>query len=417
MKSLFIAILLIWSGQASAQYLETYNSNSSLRKAPKSGAEKVIGSEMDAKEKLALLDSGKQTNGYYHASILGTSLEGWIYRSQVKRIEEALPRFLDDRASLEVYVVDVGAGLGCIIKTPSGKYLIYDGGNGNYVHKFLSSKYAKGKSVEYVIVSHTDTDHWDAIEEIARDYQVKNALYTSYRPDTMPGTVARGIKALQNPSTKWRDLAEKPISPDSIIYKEDGITLTFLSGFGDKDEAFASELGKDAAKLRNAASIVIKLEYAGQSILFTGDIVGLDECEKPNCDCEQTCIATERYLLDHVIASLESDVIIAPHHGARNASCPDFIEAVNPEYVIFSAGNKHNHPHQVSTTNYLNFGVALDHIFRTDVGAFSADGDKNPCNDEWNGENANLTGKDKSFDDHIKIQITSKGRLLVGYLD
>ncbi|MGL1889559.1 MAG: MBL fold metallo-hydrolase [Reichenbachiella sp.] len=415
MKKLIFVILLLVTGVSQAQYLSTYRT-AYLKTDHQSEATKVLGSKMKAGEVLQLLDSGKQTNGYYHAKIWGSNTTGWIYRGQVKREAGKLPKFKDNPKGADVYVVDVGAGLGCIIKTPSGKFIIYDGGNSTYVYDALVTLHEEGQEIEMVIVSHTDSDHWRSIDELATNYVVKKALYTSYRPDKTPDTVTKGMDSLKaEPGIEIRDLSDQPMIPGTVVYEEGDFKLTFLSGFGNRDEAFASELGKDASKLRNAASIVIKLTYGDQSVLFTGDIVGLKECNKADCDYE--CISTEQFLLDTIGSNLESQVIIAPHHGARNASCPAFIEAVNPEYVIFSAGNTHKHPHELTARHYLNAGMPLENIYRTDVGKSPKDEDNNRYNNEWVGSNARLKEKDSSFDDHIRIQITEDGKLVVGYLE
>ncbi|MEP5611890.1 MAG: MBL fold metallo-hydrolase [Cyclobacteriaceae bacterium] len=418
MRSLLIATLLLLSVFCYADYLRAYK-NTSLRKNAKSGSEKVIGGELHAGDLLEMLNDGQQTNGYYKTRIQGTSIEGWIYRSLVKRISGDLPTFMTDFEGVEVTIVDVGAGLGSIIKTPSGKYIIYDGGNGNHVHTFLKSIYDLGSDVQMIIGSHTDSDHWGAIKEIARDYSVKQALITSYRPDGLPATVSDGIAELnKQEGIQFRDLASKAIAPGTLIYQEDGFGLRFISGFGQRDDVFAKELGTNASKLRNAASIVIRLEYQDRAILFTGDAVGLEECKKSDCDCDYDCISTEKFMLDSASQFLESDVIIASHHGARNASCPDFIEAVNPDYVIFPSGNKHKHPHHITAMNYQSFGgVPASNIFRTDVGSIPSDTDSNECNNEWVGSNAGQTSSDGSFDDHIRIQISNRDRLIVGYLN
>ncbi|MFT6866175.1 MAG: beta-lactamase superfamily II metal-dependent hydrolase [Cyclobacteriaceae bacterium] len=417
MKLTITSALLILCLAVEAQYLVSHRAIS-LKKQAERGADKVIGGKIQEGDLLALLDSARQTNGYYHARIMGTSIKGWVYRTLVKKEEGKLPSFVENANGVEVYVVDVGAGLGCIIKTPAGKYIIYDGGNSDYVHKFLKSIYPKG-DLALVIASHTDSDHWRAIDEIAEDYSIKRALYTSYRPDGLPGVVKDGIAALaKEPDIQIQDLADQPIAPGTVVYQEGDFKLIFLSGFGKRDDAFAKDLGNDDSKLRNAASIVIKLEYEDRAVLFTGDIVGLEECKKPKCDCEYECISTEKFLLDSMSTYLESDVIIAPHHGARNASCPDFIEAVNAEYVIFSAGNTHKHPHHLTAMNYQSYGgIPYENIYRTDIGSVPKDTDTNPCNNEWIGGNASETETDGSFDDHVRVQITKAGRLFVGYLD
>lgn len=418
MRFLFLMIVLLNVGLAQAQYLKTHN-NTSLRVDSKSGSATVIGGELDEGAVLELLDNGQQTNGYYHARIPETQIEGWIYRSQVKKVSEALPSFFENASGVEVYVVDVGAGLGCIIKTPENKYIIYDGGKSKYVYKFLKNLYPVGGEIPLVIVSHTDSDHWEAIDEIAEGYQIKRALYTSYRPDGFPESVSRGMNALiAEPDIEIQDIAMEPIPLGTTVYEEleQDFSLTFLSGFGQRDDAFASQLGSNASKLRNAASIVIKLTYQDQSVLFTGDIVGLKECKKVDCSCEYDCISTEKLLLDSMRNYLESNVIIAPHHGARNASCPEFIKAVNAEYVVFSSGNNHKHPHDLTAQNYQNYGgIPSENIYRTDIGKVPLDNDDDSCNNEWIGINQGETEKDDSFDDHVWIQITEEGELLIDY--
>jgi competence protein ComEC len=54
---------------------------------------------------------------------------------------------------------------------------------------------------------------------------------------------------------------------------------------------------------------------------------------------------TERQLIKFLPESI--DVLIAAHHGSKTSSGHDFIEAIKPKVVIFSAGyrNRYNHPH------------------------------------------------------------------------
>ena len=62
---------------------------------------------------------------------------------------------------------------------------------------------------------------------------------------------------------------------------------------------------------------------------------------------------------------IDSDVLIAPHHGADNASSTAFILAVSPEYVIFSAGHRYEHARAATATRNLNNGVLPGNMFRT----------------------------------------------------
>jgi len=44
--------------------------------------------------------------------------------------------------------------------------------------------------------------------------------------------------------------------------------------------------------------------------------------------------------------SLQSDLLKVAHHGSNTSSCEDFLDAVQPEYAVISAGirNPFHHP-------------------------------------------------------------------------
>jgi hypothetical protein len=137
--------------------------------------------------------------------------------------------------------------------------------------------------------------------------------------------------------------------------------VTVVDGYGDPPAAQALI---NEAERRNAGSIVVRLTYHRYAVLFAGDAVGRHVGDPPDaCRAEEAEMVARA---DRV--PIRSDVLIAPHHGADNASANCFIDAVHPDYVIFSAGHKFHHPRAVTAERYLAHGVKLDHIFRTDLG-------------------------------------------------
>ena len=113
-------------------------------------------------------------------------------------------------------------------------------------------------------------------------------------------------------------------------------------------------------------------------------------------------------MVDNAAAiTIDSDVIIAPHHGGDNGSSKAFVEAVTPLWVIFSAGHKFGHPRKSAADRYLALpGTDEDHILRTDRGdnqTSNAGHDK-----EWK-QAVHGNGHDKRGDDDIDIKVPKAG--------
>ncbi|MGD0388937.1 MAG: hypothetical protein ABSC42_08285, partial [Tepidisphaeraceae bacterium] len=80
----------------------------------------------------------------------------------------------------------------------------------------------------------------------------------------------------------------------------------------------------------NNCGLVLKLSFAGETVLFPADIQ-----EPP-----------ERELLKHP-EQLRADVLVAPHHGSAEITTGDFIRAVHPRYILASNAAKLTHKQKV----------------------------------------------------------------------
>lgn len=92
-------------------------------------------------------------------------------------------------------------------------------------------------------------------------------------------------------------------------------------------------------------SKVLRIETGTQSILLTGDTDHLAETE----------------LLTLATKSLASNILIAPHHGSNTSSTPEFIAAVHPNFVLFSAGylNRYAFPDAQVVARYQASGAQI----------------------------------------------------------
>jgi competence protein ComEC len=92
-------------------------------------------------------------------------------------------------------------------------------------------------------------------------------------------------------------------------------------------------------------SCVLRVAGGGRSVLLTGDI---------ERDQEAALVAAHG-------AALQSDVLIAPHHGSKTSSSASFLDAVRPTIAVFQAGyrNRFGHPAEEVLARYRERGIAI----------------------------------------------------------
>ena len=316
---------------------------------------------------------------------------------------------------LEIRVLDIGAGLACVARLPllpgetTHRYMIYDaghysgGGNRSFeaIQDFIEDD---AEEIEIMVLSHSDADHLGAVDEILDAYTVRRVLRTGLPRTTATWRNANEAIAIEVEHEDCEDinLAHRTVRPGATLRFGD-VFVTFLCGFHQPPDDWDLN---SLSERRNAGSICVRLTYRSRSVLFAGDAVG-----RHIGDPNDVCIATERHMVDYSPAvTIDSDVLIAPHHGADNGSSTAFIQAVSPTHVVFSAGHAHEHPRSAAAQRYLANGVALANIFRTDRGDHEGD-------DEWDHEESGPEGHaDPTGDDHISIVLTANGNLSVSYV-
>ncbi len=340
---------------------------------------------------------------------------------------------------VHVRIVDCGQGLCCLIEMPGDKYMIYDAGSmgGQGTSSILQEvdDFFNGiTKIDLLVLSHDHTDHTNAVEKIfAKDklYVFESILRTgntfeygkySNKPDWWKANVNsvgyrnfRDLNLMYHNCVEFDDYGvadhencESWHGFDKFNFGE--VSLTVICGWDENPGYFKK-------KNTNTTSIVLRLDYADRSILFTGDAEGFeydDDITDP--------ISSEEYMLAHRNdRRIDSDILIVPHHGSDSSSSTEFIGEVSPEYVIISAGHYgiFDHPRAASAARYVDFlrTVGLDerNIFRTDLG--DDEGDL-----EWDygriysGDPDNPT-KDPIGDDNIDIRIYSNGSIEVKWED
>lgn len=306
-------------------------------------------------------------------------------------------------ASVEIHVADVGSGL-CIlsIDKKNRKYFLYDAGRwDNQICSKLVSNHTKGRDLSLLVISHSDMDHMGNLYSILNSNRVEMIVYTGYvRKNSLWRKANHEIEKAATNSTKVINLTDVALEEIKNPIAVGDMEIDFLYGKGlwDMNHGFLPENHR-----RNAVSIVIKIKAFGRTVLIAGDTVG-----RHSGDDDYVCDYAEKQIVRSK-RELPSDVLIAGHHGADNASSSCFVAAVNPKYVIFSAGHRYAHPRENTVKRIQKFvNVKDEQIFRTDRG--DDEGHK-----EWNyGRIDNCI--DVPDDDSIVVKISPGAPVDVRYL-
>ena len=313
--------------------------------------------------------------------------------------------------SLYVRVVDVGAGHCSVTRIPGDEdnhhYLVYDAGNyednGRTCLRGVEEVIPEGEEIDLLVLSHSDSDHLAAADRILGAYKTQRILWTGHqRQDT--GTFRR-VNGAMDLSRAQRGTTIIDLSlfeyPHGATYRLGEAFVTFIAGWSEPLPDWRLPLSSSEG--RNSISVVVRVLFREKSVLFTGDTVG-----RHGGDPDEVCDAAEAFMVANSPGiPIDSDVLIAPHHGADNGSSACFIEAVNPEYVIFPAGHKYAHPRDVTARRYIARGVPVGNMYRTDRG-------DDEGSEEWP-EGRRPGHKDPKGDDDVEIVVDRAAQLRVAY--
>jgi competence protein ComEC len=232
--------------------------------------------------------------------------------------------------NLSVYLCDVGQGDAIFINSPSGFQMLIDGGPSNKVLECLREAMPFwDRSINLVVSTHPHADHLTGLLEVVKRYNVGQILSTDV-VHTSPEFM------------EWLKLIQEKKIPMELSKDVKAIDL----GDGAKaDVLYPKESLKDK-KIENLnnASVVLKLDYAGVSFLFMGDL------EK-----EQ-----QKRLLNSYLLNLKSTFLKVPHHGSKDALDDKFLELVSPKVALISVGkNNYGHPAEITLKKLQNKEVEI----------------------------------------------------------
>lgn len=247
---------------------------------------------------------------------------------------------------LEITYFDIGQGDSIFIETPQGHQILIDGGPDSTVLEKLAKEMPfYDKTIDLIILTHPEYDHYYGLFEVLKRYEVENILWTGVVRDTSEWQ-------------EWMRLLEREGAQIEIAQAGQRIILQqdpFI--FIDILHPFESLAGQEFERA-NKTSIVAHLFFKNVSFLFTGDITK---------KIEKQLVARENSRLNlHKFVSLKTDVLKIAHHGSKTSSYREFIEKSLPELAVVQLGrdNRYGHPHPEVLARLEEFGIQ---VLRTDL--------------------------------------------------
>jgi competence protein ComEC len=237
----------------------------------------------------------------------------------------------------ELHMLDVGQGDAIALRTPNGRWVLFDAGRswrgGDAGRSVILPYLARRRgSLDAFVLSHPHTDHVGGASTIVRDLRPRR-----YYDAAFAGTAEayrQSLLSARDAGTAW----QRVVPGDSLVI--DGVVVAFLA----PDSTWTAGL-RDP----NLASTVVRVRVGSVRFLLVGDA----EREE------------EEWLLEHAGKTLAADVLKVGHHGSSTSSGANFLDAVRPRIALVSVGanNSYGHPSQAVLETLTERGAQ---VLRTD---------------------------------------------------
>ena len=213
---------------------------------------------------------------------------------------------------LHITMLSVGQAESILLRLPDGTTMLVDGGG--YLHETghdfgqrllapaLGALHAR--RIDTMIATHEHPDHSGGLPYIIRNLPV-GAFWS----------IANVTTEIRSELAKKR-LLQRTIAAGDVISLPGPVTITVLSP---ARSAPVNE-GSDESNV-NEESLVFRLSYGSFSMIF---------CADAGFEAEQRMLAASR--------ELTSSILKVGHHGSRYSTSEAFLERVNPQIALISAG-------------------------------------------------------------------------------
>ena len=188
-------------------------------------------------------------------------------------------------------------------------------GVAKYIKKYVD------EPIEVMVATHPHVDHIGGLIKVMKTYDIEKIwINGSSYADALPPRARMEIKINKdfNKAVKSEG-AEVNIARKGQAIHVGNLTFDIFH----PDVFFPYNNPRRLKYVENNNSIVLKLKYGNIAFLFTGDAL----------------VEAEQRMLDAKL-DVQADILKVGHHGSRNASSLQFLNAVKPKVAVYITGPK-----------------------------------------------------------------------------
>lgn len=240
---------------------------------------------------------------------------------------------------LQAAFLDVGQGDAACLTFPNKQMMLVDAGDKlekwdsgqNTVLPFL--KYSgRNLHLQYVVISHPHDDHMAGLYALLQKIKVDTLIISRYHYRSLVYTELLSLCRKHN-------IFVRQVQKGDCLYPDPSCRVYILH----PDSQYTTAERQDGAACNNS-SVVLKVQYGQNGILFSGDL---------QLEAEESLAIYDDFL--------ECEILKVAHHGAAGATSLNLLNQVRPLCGVISVAsqNKFKHPSAHTLDRFNQLGIPL----------------------------------------------------------
>ena len=224
----------------------------------------------------------------------------------------------------QVHFVNTGNGDGICIENNGECAIIDFGGLNGKFNRYVNENIAERK-IKYSFITHLHLDHLKDYLKVSKSKDLETLVLLNNIDRKNINDLSKNFSYIEKSNARYIKLIDiKDIANRNVNFKLGDVNL----------EIIYPKVVKDMKV--NDSSLVIKMDYAGRSILFTGDIEKIGEEELIN-------------ILDENFDLSKISVIKVAHHASKESSTEDFLEMFEnvEDFIVLLNKQRENENYEV----------------------------------------------------------------------